>query len=316
MFNLVVTAGRAGSSFLALQLNKHPQVACLNETHYLPLLLDAFGGHRATPGEILRIVDQTRFHDGRNVLTNNFPALNIHDDAWVKWRSQLEQSCAALTVSEFHERLNAFVCTQTGAEIVIDKTPCYGAHLRAFEKYLGNLSVINLTRDFKFSVRSMLKHPGFLIKVRKRVNTWTDVLRYHQVTAEDMCLTLRPGEVGAMARLWAWRTTEPLRQKHKARITFANMRYEDMLYDSEAFFQGVRAFYGIAEDENWISQCKESVNVPTSVETQDYQPKDTSPWSFLRGGIVDELFSGRSESLERIERLPAVVRARSEVGYR
>lgn len=315
MANLIVTAGRAGSSFLALQLNEHPQVACLNETHYLPLLLDRFEGYQATPGEILRIVDRTRFHDGRNVLTSNFPAMNIDQQAWWDWRTKLEQSCAALTVREFQTRLDAFLCAQTGARIVIDKTPCYGAHLRTFDRYLGDLTVINLTRDARPSIASMLKHPGFLAKVRKRVNTWTDILRHHHVTEADLSLDVRPGEVRAMARLWAWRTMAPVTQASRTQASFVNMRYEDLLDDPRRFFRSVCDVFGLERDDEWIERCTSRIVLPPEVSVRPAQARMGGFGTVGREALSNWLAVRAPDSLDGIERLRAVRAARSALRY-
>ena len=294
---LIVTAGRAGSSFLATQLNNHPDVACLNETHYLPLVIDEVGEGRASAAEMLQVVDRVRFHDGRVVFESNFAALGIVQADWAAWRSALIEDGSDMTVAEFQAHVEEFVMARTGTSIVIDKTPCYGADLARFATHFAPLTVINLTRDVDRSVASMLKHPGFLAKVRLGTTTWTDVIRHHNVTDDDLVVSTRPGEPDLMRRLWAWRSVEPLRQAEQAGIEVVNVRYEDLLAEPPEVLARILEIFRIPRNDEWLSSAAAAVRQPPAAPSDPDQG------------------AGAGSRLQHLSSAYAVTRARHRLGY-
>ncbi|SFT17137.1 hypothetical protein SAMN04488040_0035 [Sulfitobacter marinus] len=318
MLNLIVTAGRAGSSFLATQLNQHPSVACLNETHYLPLLLDAFGGEPTKTDDIMKIVAGTHFHDGRNILEANFPSLGISLEAWNGWKYELGKNFDLLTVAQFQAKLETFIRAKTGAKIVVDKTPCYGAHLEVFAKHLGGIRVVILSRDALPSIRSMLKHPGFLLKIRNGVNTWTDIMRHHDINAEDMSLVLRPGEEEEMAKLWAWRTTQPIWQAKQADLKYMNLLYEQMQSHPMEFFEEIESFFELEPSRDWVTQSAKQVISPSTSAVNVEIPYSKHKFRWLRaliGRFEGHQSADSRDPMSHLLTIPEVSKARSLMGY-
>ncbi len=298
-----------------MRLNAHPQVACFNETHYLPLLLERFGADPAPTGTIFDMIDSLRFHTGERILQSNFAQIPITTEAWSDWRFALSAAHREMTVAAFQQAFEAFVCEQSGAKVVVDKTPCYGAYLPLLERHLGPTPTINLIRDAQPSVVSMLRHPGFLCKIRRGVRTWTEILGYHTITDSDVMHGVQIGEVRKMARLWIWRTMTPIHDAKTLDSPFLTLRFEDLLADPETFFRTLARFLDIDEDETWIADCAKAVNHDRGAPTRITELAGKSGKRKLSKRIKDVLRGRHRETTDKVPHYPEVAEARRALGY-
>ena len=308
LLNLIVSNGRAGTTFLGAHLNLHPQVACINEGHYLPFLFDKIE-QKAAPIQYFELLKTVNHFDGTNMLESNLRFLDVPQSAWNQWKHNLIKTHETLTIYEFQSALNQLIRKQTNAEIVIDKTPCYGIQLETLAKSFDELRVINVCRDVVPSVSSMLRHEGFRIKMRKGVSTWTEVLSTQTITEDESSPIIQPGEEVAMAELWARRTLAPLNHSTQSGNALLNLRYEDLVDDPRTFFEAVENFFGLAHSEQWVEMGISSISTGRNMKTRIKR-------IFTRILPYRNNTRGISEEVKRnILSLPKVKDARALLGY-
>lgn len=266
----VVSAGRAGSTFLARALNMHPDVFCLVESHHLPLLIDAFGTQSVSPQAHLAVLMTARFHGGEPVVEWNLRRLNAPRSAWFAWTRELIDAGGLLSVAEFQRAFEGFWLRWSGKTIFVDKTPCYGLDLPRLRDALGSVRAAHLVRDVLPSIKSMAAHPGFRVKVRAGEVSWTDILRRHDLAALDGASDVTGAEMTAMARLWAARTGEPIREAERIGQSLEILRYEDLVADPKAFFGRLADSLAIPREGLWLEMARDLVKpsrTPTSFES-------------------------------------------------
>ena len=273
MHNFVVSAGRAGSTFLAKALNLHPDVFCLVESHHLPLHVRAFGTDRATPRAHLAVLMTARFHTGQPIVEWNLSRLKIPDQVWFDWTQDLMKAHDRMTVAEFQTEFEQFWLTQSGKSIFVDKTPCYGLALGEIKGALGDIRAVHLVRDALPSIKSMAGHPGFRLKVRAHAVSWTEVLCHRNFRALDDSTALTDAEMVDMARLWAARTGGPIREAQRIGLDLTVLRYEDMLADPAKFFAHLAAGLGIEDKGGWSQSATQSLAPSKTPVSYDDQPK-------------------------------------------
>lgn len=309
MLNLIVSNGRAGTTFLGAHLNLHPQVACINEGHYLPVLFAKIE-QKAAPIQYFELLKTVNHFDGTNMLESNLRFLEVPQSAWDQWKHNLIKTHETLTIYEFQSAFYQLIRQQTNAEMVIDKTPCYGVQLETLAKYFDGLRVINVCRDVLPSISSMLRHEGFRIKMRKGVSTWTEVLSTQTITEDESSPKIRPGEEVAMAELWAHRTLAPLNHSTQIGNALLNLRYEDLVDEPRTFFEAVENFFGLAHSEQWVERGISSISTGRNMKTKIKR-------IFTR--VLPHLNKtrGMPEEVQRdILSLPKVKEARTLLGYK
>ena len=272
MYNFIVTAGRAGSTFLAAELNLHEQAFCLMESHHLPLLIDAFGDEPATPAALLAVLGTAHFVSGPSIHDINLGKFNIPYQYWFDWTLDLKSRHQRMTVAAFQEAYESFWLEQTGKSTFIDKTPCYGMSLPEIGHALGELRLVHLTRDVLPSVKSMAGHSGFRTKLRSGYDSWTDVLRFENVGAIDADSPLTEAETKGMARLWAKRTGTPIRAAAASGMKLEILRYEDMMAQPEAFCHRLLEIFGLSHSEPWIAAFTKALQSSDRPASYDDEP--------------------------------------------
>ncbi|MEP5091106.1 MAG: hypothetical protein ABJR23_16900, partial [Paracoccaceae bacterium] len=130
---------------------------------------------------------------------------------------------------------------------------------------------------------------------------------------------LRPGEEEAMAKLWAWRTTEPIRQAKQANIRYRNLFYEDMQKAPKEFFEVVESFFELERSSGWVSRSAEQVKPSNHPKTALPQEAHSISNLISVQSAIRKMFGKRrasdKDSLGHVLTIPEVIEARSLLGY-
>jgi hypothetical protein len=262
----IISAGRAGTTFMARALNMHPDVCCQLESHHLPLLIEAFGDRPASARAFLAVLDQARFSTGTTTISFSLDSFDIPDETFFDWRQSLIAGNDEMTIADFQEALAGFFLNATGKRIFVDKTPCYGWRLPQLHAALKDVLVVNMVRDCAPSVLSMARHPGFMAKLRLNETNWTDVLLNHRYWALDDPTPLEGYEDwAAMSQLWALRTD--VANTHAGLPKVADLRYEDLMDAPEVFLRGLCTELDIPFDPNWARDVAQSLTPSQTAPT-------------------------------------------------
>lgn len=249
----VISAGRAGSTFIAIALNMHPKVCCQIESHHLPLLIDAFGDEPASPRALLAVTMQAKFHTGAVIVEHSLDRLDIDRSAFFDWQQRLIADHDRMSIHAFQTALADFFLTETGKSIFVDKTPCYGWRMADLRHALPRTRFVNLVRDCVPSVRSMLQHEGFIAKMRAGETNWTDILQRHDFRTIDVKTPVgTPQDIRDMGLLWARRTAVANARADLPPVS--DLRYEDLLSSPDAFLRMLCDGIDIPFDAAWAQE--------------------------------------------------------------
>ncbi len=263
----IVSAGRAGTTFMARAFNDHPDVCCQIESHHLPLLIEAFGDKPASARAMLAVMDQARFTNLDPVINFTLKQLNIDQGDFFQWQQELMRSHSLMTIAEFQGELAGFLLAQTGKSIYVDKTPCYGWRLPQLRAALHDVRVVNMVRDCIPSVKSMALHPGFITKLRLETDNWTEILLHHPywtIGTQEPVENIE--EFEAMAGLWARRTN--IVHVHEDQPQVLDFRYEDLLINPFGFLGDLCKALDIPYDMDWAEHVSAQIKPPKSSDEE------------------------------------------------
>ena len=267
----IVSAGRAGTTFMARALNMHPQVCCQIESHHLPLLMEAFGARAARPRALLAVMDQARFANHEPVINFSLKRFGIGQSAFFEWQQDLIARHEEMTIKAFQEALVSFLLKETGKSIFVDKTPCYGWRLPQLRATLKDIRVVNMVRDCIPSVKSMSKHPGFVAKLRLGETNWTDVLLKHRYWAlEEFPPLSGQDDFAGMGKIWAARTAVP--NSFADQPPVLDLRYEDLLEKPYQFLRALCNQLDIPFEFGWADEVNQLIKEPAA--TGQAEPVD------------------------------------------
>ena len=260
MNRFLVSAGRSGSTFIAKCLNMHPDIVCLLESHYIPLLDSEYGTEQVRPEDILHTLEKAKFVNNIPIIIDNLEKFDIELKLYHEWKAHLCKKYHTINTYQLQDEIENFFKKYTGKKIFIDKTPCYGCHLDVLTRHFPESKYVNIVRDALPSIYSMSKHPGFISKVRNNVMTWTEILQNHDPLPPADIGPINTEEITKIADLWAYRTITPI-DYAKDKFKLPLLKYEDLEYSPEKIFKSLADYFEFRTTAEWIQGCLNSIQI-------------------------------------------------------
>ena len=119
---------------------------------------------------------------------------------------------------------------------------------------------------------SMVQHPGFRIKVRAGVDSWTDILLHGNLKALDGDTPITSSEMVNMAHLWATRTGQPIRDATSLGLDLTVLRYEDLIEAPEQTLGRLAGAFGLENTGIWTELVSKRITPSRTPESADDRP--------------------------------------------
>jgi glycosyltransferase involved in cell wall biosynthesis len=147
----LVGTGRSGTTLLRDLLNSHEDVFVFDETHWWPKMWEVYGLGPAPIAELAKIVERTRYVDGKPTL--DVPLADLLADEFPEGGS--------VTIRQFAEVLGSGLAAREGKQWWADKTPDYGPYMGMLQTIWPECGFIHIVRNGRDTALSMAHHPGF-----------------------------------------------------------------------------------------------------------------------------------------------------------
>lgn len=149
-FDLIVGAGRSGTSLLRTMLSSHPNWYVPPESHFIARMSLVPWRYSGESGYSSFLAD---------VLANGRLTLWGIDEAWL--RAHIKDQGSANSLTGFLDSLYRSVASQHGAVRYGDKTPNNVLALQRIRLAIGHIRVVNMVRDPRAVVASLLRTEGW-----------------------------------------------------------------------------------------------------------------------------------------------------------
>lgn len=219
----VVGHPRSGSTLLASQLGRHPNIAALPETHFFDSSYAGMFTARARATRSLdALLDWTlerniRIHDLK--LAREEVAGRVADGG-------------ELTIKAVLDAVLAITREQSGKGRVLEKTPRHIEHIDRILDWYPQARIICILRDSRDAIQSLIDAKW----------THSDPRRH--------------------ALFWNWSVAEGLRQQARHPQSVLVVRYEDLLGDHEATLQRILEFVGEDSDLGFLATASSPETIP------------------------------------------------------
>jgi hypothetical protein len=219
----VVGYARSGTTLLAVALDRHPDLAATPETHFFDQVMRRA---RRADGDVGRMVHHL-------LACERVTDLGLDPDDLL---ARLDDRPA--TWSEVYLAMLALYADQHGAGRAVDKTPAHLAHVPRILRWYPDARVINLVRDGRDAVMSMMAQPFTHDDIRRHGCNWRRMI-----------------DAGS-------------RFERRYPERFVSVRYEDLVRESRATLARIDGFLGVEFDPRQLDD-----SVPT-----DVVPDWERPW--------------------------------------
>jgi hypothetical protein len=253
-------AMKSGTTWLQLLLDAHPDVSCNGEAHFIeylaPSLNQALDHHWNYVAEKNRMI----FHE-----LGGYPSLTEEDFLY------LLTSCIAL----FLMRQN----TRKKASAIGERSPKNILHMDLLQGLFPTAKFIQIVRDGRDCA----------------VSAWFHNLR---VTPEWTVKNLGSLDQYAMryAAIWAGQLAEAQKFAERHRDRFLQVRYEDLIGDSEDALGNAFGFLGVDRGKAVLAQCRKEASFAKL--SGGRTPGQEDRRSFFRRGVAGDWRNHLSVELE------------------
>jgi len=244
----VVGTSRSGSTMVREILAGHPDVAILNESHWLPWLHHLFGRTAGPVDDMLDVVGRTHWDTGRPVIEVNAEL------AGMEWRDLRSRVRTRLGTTATLDRLHDEITRQLfGADsaVLADKTPDYGFYMRLLQDLWPRARFLHVVRDGLTTALSMSRHSGVRRQVAGGFDNWCP-LAYGSLYAHLEDRFSPPADFVA-----TWRRRLDRIRAEAAGLrpdTYFEVRYEHLLDDPRRAISDVARFMGVDTDPAWLDE--------------------------------------------------------------
>jgi hypothetical protein len=247
----VVGTSRSGSTLLRHMLAAHPDVAILNESHWLPRMWESFGTRITRVEDLVSIVKLTDWDTGRRVVDVN---LELSGRTWESLMDGLRARLGEETrVAEFHDALVDEVFAAAPDSVRRgDKTPDYGFYMATLQRLWPEARFVHIVRNGIETARSMSLHSGCQLMISAGYDNWVPLsydrayLRYERI------------ELPLSSYVASWRRRMARIRKESAALTdgsYLEVRYETLVTDPAQVVEAVAAHLDLALSEGWLDRC-------------------------------------------------------------
>lgn len=272
----IVGTSRSGSTLLRNILNGHPDVAVLNESHWLPHIHETMGVGPAPVERFIEVVENTYWDTGQLVIDANVDwSDTTHDDVLQRVRDRLQPNT---TVAAFHgEVVDALFNQNNSKSIRGDKTPDYGFYMRSLQDIWPDVRFVHVVRNGLDTAASMTQHGGCRLMVANEIDCWCPLAYDRRYRAHR---TRRRLPRAAFVASWR-RRMEHIR--HEAEFltegSYLEVRYEDLLNDAESVLRQTADFLAIDTTDEWLR-----ASASTAVSRN---PTSHDESTFIEFGLAD-----------------------------
>jgi hypothetical protein len=271
----VVGCPRSGTTLLQRMLDRHPQLAVANDTHFIPAGLAGATPRVELPltAEIVERVRSFRTEGGYGFQRLGLPAGTLERAAR---RSR--------TYPELVSRLYSGFAELQGKPLAGEKTPDYVRCLPLLHALFPDAKVVHLLRDGRDVTLALVEwghdksRPGRL-RGPARSKIW------------------RESPVAASALWWEWQVSAARRAAASLGSVYYELRYEDLVSESEATLRRLVDFLQLPFDAAMLNHHLE--RAPRA----DDPRAGESAWKPVTRGLRDWQTQMADHDVELIERL-------------
>ncbi|MFQ5548275.1 MAG: sulfotransferase [Woeseia sp.] len=217
-FVFVVGCPRSGTTLLRRMLDNHPQLTVANDTHFITRAVKKALRKVSDPALTRELVDQVRSY-------RRFYRMGL-DEADIE-----EAARGCRSYSQFVSRLYDLRAAHKGKPLSGEKTPDYCRQIPALTSLFPRAKFIHIIRDGRDTCLSAMDWAT----ATKGPGKWS-------LWAEDI--------VGTCALWWRWQTGTGIRDGHSlGEGLYHELKYEDLVADSQALLSAIAAFLQIPDSE-------------------------------------------------------------------
>ncbi|HEY8467829.1 MAG TPA: sulfotransferase [Solirubrobacterales bacterium] len=210
----VVGVGRSGTTLLRLILDAHPELAIPPETHFMPQLIQRSGQLHFTPKRVVRLIVEDEHR--------RWPDFGLDEEQLLERFQALERFNIADALREFYRAY----ADKHGKPRWGDKTPDYVRRMRRIKRTLPEAYFIHVIRDGR----------DVTLSTNQRIEQ-----RGHR------------DPIGPEMAARRWRTRiEKARADGPVLGDYMEIRYEDLVTDTEATVRRVCSFIGLDFDPEML----------------------------------------------------------------
>ena len=241
MLFMIVGTGRCGSTLLGKMLNTHPDLFVINESHWIPKMIEFFGTGTGPTRDLADIVLRTWHVTDQLVYPGDAAVLH-----------ELLDSSTEMHVSEFCDLLMSTLASEAGKRLWADKTPDYGPYMAMLQMIWPNLRFVHLIRDGAAVSESMAQHPGYRWMASARETWWTPASfnRYFN------SVPIEAVPDSDFQLLWE-RRLRRIRDE-AARLeqgTYSEFRFEDLVKQPMHELAAICRFVGLSTTDHWLASA-------------------------------------------------------------
>ena len=263
----VVGTSRTGSTLLRNMLAAHPEVAILNESHWIPRMLELYGAGPTPTEALVDVVDRTEWDTGKRVAD---VSLELSGRSWDQVISGLRRRLGTkATVASFHDALvDEIFGAAAGTIRRGDKTPDYGFYMVPLQATWPGSRFVHIVRNGIETARSMSSHPGIQLMVSAGFDNWVPLSYDHRYRDHEA----RPLPFHAFLSSWRRRMNEIREQAGGLEAgSYLEIRYEALLRSPKAVLREVAAHLDLEAGGDWLDKCQGLVRprTPAAPPTPD-----------------------------------------------
>jgi hypothetical protein len=252
----IVGTSRSGSTLLRELINAHPDVRLLNETHWIPRMVEFFGLQRVHWSRLLDVASRTTWDSGRTLLDVNAALWSQDTDVMVGALSAKLASIGNLDIAHFHDVLAETCMGTSGGTVWGDKTPDYGFHMSTIQAIWPRCRFVHIIRDGAPTARSMSKHRGCQLMISAGYDNWCS-LSYDSIYTRYQ---LRPLPLKAFVESWCRRMSRIRDESRRLKAnTYLEVRYENLLEQPALELAGIGDWIGLASNDAWTKSAEDVV---------------------------------------------------------
>lgn len=243
MFIFIVGTGRNGTTLLRKMLSQHSKFGILLESHYLPMLIDKYQNKKISAKFFYDCALDHYSLSNQPWLYTNAVEGNCRVSKLKEYIASQIKSSKVQSIADHHIDLIRFIF---GDKVLIfgDKTPTYGLYADKLNKVFKNSKFIHLQRDGVFTVKSMIKHKGF-IKIVNGLSDFNQIAETHYKGKLKM-FSDKPISLERTAKAFNSVQLKTLKALSKIpQDNILNIRYEELLTDPESKLEEIGSFTNI-----------------------------------------------------------------------
>ena len=270
-FIFIVGNSRSGNTLMMRMLDEHNDVGGVNEVHFFENLWNPNDGDRRLPDdEGVRLVARL-LSIQRDGYIQEFDFDKHRDEARALVRALPE---AARTITGVFARFLLYETERSGKAIPCEKTPQNVFYLDEILRYIPNVKIINMVRD-----------PRAVLLSQKNKGKRSDRAEYgrYRTKREDLRLRINYHPI-TISRLWNSSVGTGTRYLHHPQVI--NVRFEDLLAQSEATVRRVCTFVGIDYQPSMLAiYAVGSSNAKDNFDEKGIKKERVHTWK--QGGLTD-----------------------------